>query len=184
MFQKINLNFDDLELSKIKGELQQRWGPSKAKYTVYTFADWEYFYSLHHGKINFGIRPHYAYYAEVTGDSYLWPHIDPATTCKLNYYVQTGNCTTTFYKEKDNVNLLDGPEETDAEKNSQFIVKASNDFENLDEIGSFLALPGEAYLIRVDLLHSVSQPQGVRNMISWVWHTHTFEEILESIQIL
>lgn len=183
MYQKINLHFDSLDASRLKGELLQRYGNTQTKLSNFSLSDWEYFLSLHNGKIKFAIRPHYAYYAEVQGDHYLYPHIDPETTVALNYYINTANSTTTFYKEKVDIEYLKGPEELD-EKNSHLIVKAYNDFSKLEEIGSFTAESGEAYLMRVDVLHSVSQPQGVRSMLSWRWHTHSFEEILESITLL
>lgn len=183
MFQKLNLNFTNLDVARLKGVELHRYGNPQTKYSTYDLVDWNYFLSLHNGKIKFDIRPHYAYYAEVKGDHYLYPHIDPGSTVALNYYISSANATTSFYKEKEQLDYLRTTEELD-EKNSYMVVKAYNDFEKLDLLGSFTPLPGEAYLMRVDILHSVSKPEGVRSILTWRWHTHSFEEILESIHIL
>ncbi len=183
MYQKLNLHFKNLDISRLKGDPQHKYGNPQTKYSTFSLPDWEYFLSLHSGKIKFDIRPHYAYYAEVKGDHYLYPHIDPGSTISLNYYITSANATTSFYKEKENLKYLTTTEELD-ENNSHMVVKAYNDFSKLDQIGYFTPLPGEAYLMRVDVLHAVSQPEGVRSILTWRWHTHTFEEILESIHIL
>ena len=63
------------------------------------------------------------------------------------------------------------------------------DFKNLDVIGEFKANDNESYLIRVDLLHSVTAPVGVRSMISYRWYDksygfdYSFQDIIDSIEI-
>lgn len=180
MFQKINLNFKDADVPRLKGELHQKYGNPETKLSNFLLSDWNYFLSLHNGKIKFAIRPHFAYYTEIEGDHYLYPHIDPATTVALNAYINSANSTTTFYKEKEDIKYKLGNQELD-EDDDTLIVKAFNDFSKLEEVGSFTAQSGEAYLMRVDILHSVSKPEGVRSMITYRWHTHSFEEILNSI---
>jgi hypothetical protein len=81
---------------------------------------------------------------ETVVTSPLLPHIDNGIKTNINFYISTGNCRTTFYKIK-NYN----PSPTQG-TGSMFRYK------DVESIDSFVALPGEAYLINVSIPHSVN----------------------------
>ena len=187
MFQKINLNLGQLDLVRLKGEPMEKYGPKLAKLTNHTIKDFDYFMELHKGKVEFAVMPSCAWYTEIEGTGSINPHIDPLDVLALNYYIQTGNCTTTFYEVPagSNLNFVTGRQEFD-EQDSTRTVKGILDPGLLNVIGEFTAAPGDAYLMRTDILHSVSTPNAVRKFISYRWsgNQYSFDQVLAGITLL
>ena len=188
MFKKINFKFDNLDIERIKGEQAERYGIPTCYLTHFSIKDFDYFKSLHAGKIKFHIMPSFAFYTTIKGETGLPPHIDTGTSIALNCNIEAGNTTTTFYSKGDNAEMqqVDGElENTDL----QVPIIGSLDFKNLDVIGEFKANDGDSYLIRVDMLHGVTAPVGVRSMISYRWYdkiygvSYSFQDILDSIEL-
>lgn len=185
MFNKINFKFDNLDIERIKGEQAERYGIPTCHLTHFMIKDFDYFKSLHAGKIKFHIMPSFAYYTLVEGITGLPPHIDNGTTAALNCYIEAGNTTTTFYAKNDKTKMyqVNGELFDDGEKKTHPIT-GTVDIKNLDIVGEFTANDGDSYLIRVDMLHGITAPQGVRSMISYRWYdNYSFQEILDSIEI-
>jgi len=190
MFKKINFKFDNLDIERIKGEQAERYGISTCHLTHFSIKDFDYFKSLHFGKIKFHIMPSFAYYTVIQGETGLPPHIDTGTCVALNCYIEAGNTTTTFYSKRDNteMNQIKGK---NLKENTDFQppIPGTLDFENLDVLGEFTANDGDSYLIRVDILHGVTAPVGIRSMISYRWYdkingvNYSFQDILDSIEL-
>lgn len=183
MYTKLNLHLPELDISRLKGTKLQSYGNPETKTTNYLIKDLEYFYSLHPGRLRFGIRPDYAYYITVAGTDMLWPHIDPDTSCALNYYINPADATTSFYQEKPQLQYFT-QQDYDVPDLKHLVVKGSNDLDNFDLIGSFRPEAYSCYLMRVDIWHSVSRPNGLRTMLSWRWNTASYSDVLDSIHIL
>jgi hypothetical protein len=75
------------------------------------------------------------------------PHIDNGIKSTINIYLETGNCTTHFYKF-----ATDNPKTSQVGGQSDGMIY---DEEDLIETGSFMAEPYEAWLLDVTLPHSV-----------------------------
>lgn len=73
-------------------------------------------------------------------------HTDSGIKCTINFYKETQNCITAFYKETESVKKFQIENQTDG-----YIY----DEQGLIEIGSFLAKPNEVWLLDVTIPHSV-----------------------------
>ena len=185
-FCKLNYTLKDIDVSRLKGDLAEKYGPKSTKLSHYRIKDFEYFITLHKNKIKFNIMPAVAWYTEIIGTEEIPPHIDPIDTVALNYYIETAECTTSFYtplltaEYKTTEQEFDGGTQTD-----EYTVRAVYDLSNLKFEGAFTAQPHEAYLLRPDILHSVTNPNSNRrSFISYRWRTGDFDQILNSIEIL
>jgi hypothetical protein len=185
-FYKLNFKLENIDTLRIKGNLTEKYGPANTKLSHYSIKDFDYFLSLHKNKIKFNIMPAVVWYTEIIGTEEIPPHIDPIDTVALNYYIETANCTTSFYtplptaEYKTTGQEFDGGTQTD-----EYTVRAVYDLNNLKFESTFTAQPHEAYLLRPDILHSVSNPNSNRrSFISYRWCTGDFNQILNSIEIL
>lgn len=78
---------------------------------------------------------------------YIPVHIDNEILTSINFYVQTGNAKTYFYKHKD--------KSIDVEKLPNHTDGALFKEKDLERIDSFVAQPGEVWLLNVKVPHSV-----------------------------
>jgi hypothetical protein len=79
------------------------------------------------------------------------PHTDSGIKSTINFYIQTGNCLTQFYKIS-----TDKPKTKQIKNQSDGVIYNEDD---LIRTTSFLAEPGEAWLLDVTIPHSV-KPGG------------------------
>jgi hypothetical protein len=79
------------------------------------------------------------------------PHTDSGIKSTINFYIQTGNCLTQFYKL-----AIDKPKTKQVKNQSDGLIYNEND---LIRTTSFIAEPGEAWLLDVTIPHSV-KPYG------------------------
>lgn len=183
MFRKINLNLGEIDISRIKGTPTEKYGPATIKLTHHTIRDMSYFIGLHAGKIKFAIMPDVVWYTEIEGTGMVPPHIDPMDTAALNYYIQTGSCTTTFYEPLASAEYATTQQEFNVDDVDR-TVKAVMDVSKLLVKGSFTAENNDAYLMRPDLLHSVSEPLATRKFLSYRWTGAAYDQVLNGITIL
>ena len=183
MFQKINLNLGPIDMTHIKGPPAEKYGPEDIKLTHHTILDINYFISIHAGKVKFSIMPDVVWYTEIEGTGMVPPHIDPLDTVALNYYIQTGECTTTFYKPLASAKYATTQQEFDVHDQAR-TVKAVMNLSELTELGKFTAGAGDAYFMRPDILHSVSAPTQTRKFLSYRWTGATYEQVLAATVIL
>ena len=79
-------------------------------------------------------------------NSFILPHSDSGPTAVINFYIETNNCATQFYKIKDGAE----PYQIDNQTNG-----CVYDLEDLIETESFIAQPGDIYILDVSKVHSV-----------------------------
>lgn len=163
MFNKLNLTFPIKDYSG--GDLVVSYGKF-AKLSYYTVKNSELDVSV------FKYKPAVRY-CELIGNGLLRPHIDHKISCCVNYYIESNNCTTTFYKkQKSSIPSVCYGEYTANLYN----------VEELIELDSFIAKDGECYLLNVSEIHSVTIPKfGVRKFLTFNWFDRSYEEIKESL---
>lgn len=76
------------------------------------------------------------------------PHTDSQILTTINFYINTGDCSTIFYKFRD-------PNNIDYFKLSNQTTGAIFTKDNLDVLGSFVAMPADIYLLDVTVPHSI-----------------------------
>ena len=79
-------------------------------------------------------------------NSFILPHSDSGPTAVINFYIETNNCATQFYEIKDGAE----PYQIDNQTNG-----CVYDLEDLIEAESFIAQPGDLYILDVSKVHSV-----------------------------
>jgi len=79
------------------------------------------------------------------------PHTDSGIKSTINFYIETGNCLTQFYKLS-----TDKPKTKQVKNQSDGVIYNEDD---LTRTTSFMAEPGEAWLLDVTVPHSV-KPGG------------------------
>ena len=109
-------------------------------------------------------------YAEFTGGGLVTPHIDGGNdSVALNFYLSAPGDATIFY-EKNHPDVMPYPG------------TRSYNVKDLHEIARFNAQPFDAYLLDVTKIHGIQKSGNEpRNMISYRWKKHTFEEIYNSL---
>jgi hypothetical protein len=113
-----NLSTDDfkgLEYFRISNENDHFFNIIPKKYRFY--------FDLHFLKINTNV----------------WPHIDHKTKTSINFYIDSGNCKTTFYSFIDHNKTKTIPLDT----------------KNLSETSNFIARDNDLYILDVTKPHSV-----------------------------
>jgi len=79
-------------------------------------------------------------------NSFILPHSDSGPTAVINFYIETNNCATQFYEVKDNAKAYQIENQTDG---------CVYDLDDLIETESFIAQPGDVYILDVSKVHSV-----------------------------
>lgn len=97
----------------------------------------------------------------ITVNHYLPPHVDSNIVSTINFYFQPQRCKTSFYKL--NVETPKGYYLTNQTDGHCYYP------EELDEVGSFIAEPGDAYLLDIKQIHGVlplddNKPLGPDNL--------------------
>ena len=79
-------------------------------------------------------------------NSYILPHSDSGPTAVINFYIETNNCATQFYEIKNNAEPYQIENQNDG---------CVYNLDDLVETGSFIAEPGDVYILDVSKVHSV-----------------------------
>ena len=79
-------------------------------------------------------------------NSFILPHSDSGPTAVINFYIETNNCATQFYEIKDNAESYQIENQTDG---------CVYNLDDLIETESFIAQPGDVYILDVSKIHSV-----------------------------
>lgn len=117
----------------------------------------------------FGIPPDAIAYCEFTGPGLVKPHKDDGMSVALNFYIETDNAVTIFYKES-----------TDIIDNNKLYYSEIND--SLVETGRFHADQYDCYLLDVSSIHGIQKcSDKIRTMISLRWRKHSYKDILNSL---
>ena len=79
-------------------------------------------------------------------NSFILPHSDSGPTAVINFYIETNNCATQFYEIKNNAEPYQIENQTDG---------CVYNLDDLIETESFIAQPGDVYILDVSKIHSV-----------------------------
>ena len=82
-------------------------------------------------------------------NSRVWPHTDNYITCSINFHINTENCKTIFYQEKENAQSF-------KPTTSPYITNGLYYYHrDLIPVDSFIASPYEVWLLDTSRIHSV-----------------------------
>jgi len=85
------------------------------------------------------------------------PHTDTGIKTAINFYIKTENARTIFYKENTRSEKFQIPNQTNG-----YVFKD----DNLTEADSFVALPGEAFVLNVSKIHSVKSSNTINDRVA------------------
>lgn len=176
-FKKIELTFPDINYEKLKGSPCEGYGETFRQFRI---RDLFYLHSLIKNKIKFNVKPDHAFCVEIS-EYGAEPHKDQCVTA-LNVYIDTADCTTTYWKPKTELTetIISGLHD------NTLIIKSYH-LDDLAPVASFKANVGDAYLLNVNEIHSVLKPvhdKNSRKILRWIWDTADFETVLAGIEIL
>jgi len=176
-FKKLDLLIPKIDYERLKGRPYEGYGETFRQFLI---KDPFYLHSLIKNKIKFKIRPDHIFCIEIS-EYGAEPHKDPCLTV-LNFYVDTADYTTIFWKPRTDIEetIIPGMNDDD------HIIRAYQ-LNELDPVETFKAKDGDAYLLNVNEIHSASDPisnNNTRKIIRWMWDTVDFETVLNSIKIL
>jgi hypothetical protein len=179
-FKKLNFTLPNLDISRIKGDYIEGYGPT---FKLYDIKDIEYFDNLIASKIKFHIPPVVKCFVEIS-DGGTNAHIDHHSV-SLNYYVDPATGLTLFWTPKAGVNSQVVHQILDDGTLQENTVR-SWEFEDLNFASSFMAKSHEAFLLDIKKIHSVAKFHNapMRSMLSWRWFFQDFDTIVNSIEIL
>ena len=120
----------------------------------------------------------------MTINGQLLPHVDNDLISAVNFYIDPGNYRTVFYKPKADAEYFQPKVEvsgTAVPLEEQIgYVEAVYQSDEVDEAGSFIADPGEAYLLDVREIHNV-EPLGevtIRKVLALRTKKYDYDEVL------
>ena len=108
-------------------------------------------------------------------NSIIFPHTDSNGSCAINFYMHTNKCITQFYEPKENSKAKKIKNQTDGNV---------YELSDLDMGPSFMAQPGDVYLLNVSKPHSVSPPTDeatLRTAFCLSTNKFTFSEVAKML---
>jgi len=188
-FQKINFKLPPIDMNRIITNtvvesyatqylIDKNISPTFHSYEI---KDMEYFTEIYSQKIKFNIQPDFINYTRITEDG-ATPHVDKVKSV-INYYIDSGNCVTTFWEPKD-INFVP-PGLRQLRKDGQWHESEVlvYDISQLHFACCFRALPNQAYALSTKDIHSVFKPKHdtVRTFFRFMWFDLTIDELLNNI---
>lgn len=111
-------------------------------------------------------RPDSARWVEIVGEGETGPHKDIGQMTTMNLYLETSDEVTYFWEPKENAVALDVGGAFGYSPNDLILTS------------SFKAKPGDAYLLDISKIHSVSRASSsVRKFIQLKWRNVPFSEV-------
>ena len=104
-------------------------------------------------------------------NSYILPHFDSGANAVINFYIETDNCKTQFYEIKNNAKPYQIKNQTNG---------CIYNLDDLIETESFIAQPGDVYILNVSKVHSViplNNTEINRKAICFSTDSLTFDEV-------
>ena len=183
-FKKLNFKLPELDLSRIAGgPLHEGYGPSLKGYYI---LDIDYFNGILNQYVKFNIPAELVNYTEIGDLGTYLPHTDYPMTTALNYYLDTVGGVTVFWDLKD-PNTQPSPVDRLQDSGSWDHAKAQHvQRSDVVKVCEFRANTYEPWLLNVGQYHTVVKTKSTvpRTMIRWLWSGFTFQEVLDSIEIL
>jgi hypothetical protein len=110
------------------------------------------------------------HYSLMTANGTVSPHIDSDVTVGINFYIETGDCLTTFYKKSKNSSSY----KIDVQTDGEFYLE-----DGLEVVAEFKAENNDIYLLDLKKIHSVKNEHSknfLRKTICLQSVKYTFEE--------
>ena len=124
----------------------------------------------------FGEYSQYFYTSFVNIETHVPPHTDIVDKVNINFYIETGGYKTTFYKSNDNSSKM-----TYADHGNGHV----HQLDDLEEIDSFIAMPGDVYVINGKVVHAVhSDKQLPRKFLQISTNKLEYDQVLEILNTL
>lgn len=165
----------DIDLNSLKGSISTQYPGTTTPMTLsyYYVNNYKLFYEKL--PMFMDLVPDIILIAEINGPGYLGAHRDHGPKCVLNWYVESNNDKTIFYKEKSNAK----PYIAAGEKTANIY-----NIEDIEIVDEFVAKDNEMYLLNVSEIHSVhSHNAGVRRFINLAWHNIDYNTVLQRIRM-
>lgn len=169
MFNKINLNLSEIDISELKGIQINSYGDT---FHEFELLNQSLLFEILSTKIKFDILPSRCLITDILSPG-AGPHTDAWPTA-LNYYFNAGDDITYFFNE---INNTGGYEHREVRRYPR---------NNLKIVGTFLANKDECYLLNTHRIHAVYMPvpKKTRTMLRFVWFNHNYDAVLNSINLL
>ena len=103
------------------------------------------------------------------------PHTDIVDSASINFYMETGGYTTTFYNSKD-----DSTKQVYADHGDGHVY----DIADLEVLRSFVANPGDVYLLNGKVIHGVNSGSGIRKFLQISSNDLSYNEVLNILNTL
>jgi hypothetical protein len=169
MFTKLEKTFekplyivtDPLKTFKVDGkgiDYKKIWSPEAEK--IYNVLPKRYWQDFH--------------LTVMTIDCIIPPHTDTEIITSINFYLQTEDCTTTFYKPK-----VDGIKKVQIENQTNGHIYFEDD---LIEVDSFVAKDMEVWLLDVSQIHGVKGEFNLRKAITLGTFVHKYGDVIEMLK--
>jgi hypothetical protein len=110
----------------------------------------------------------------MTIDCEVPPHTDTEILTSINFYFQTENCRTVFYKTK-----VDSPRTAQIENQTNGYIYFEDD---LEEVGSFVAKDFEIWVLDVTQIHSVKGNFNLRKAITLGSFKHNYSDTIKILK--
>jgi hypothetical protein len=182
MFKKLDFTLD-IDFEKIKNDqMIESYGGTFFSYAI---KDMEYFNSILKKNVKFNITPFSINYTEISKEG-AQPHTDGPLVA-LNYYLQTNGDATLFWESTTpDIKILPPNQGLDGGPVNENSTVLGYDATKLKLVNYFIAKDNDAYLFDVSKIHSISGKDYnfVRRFIRIFWENVTFDEVLNSIEIL
>jgi hypothetical protein len=179
MYKELNLTLkDNLDFDRLRGPMVVQYAANPAiSLSYFKLKDPAYLKSIFLKESPFGIGPDRVQISEMSGEGHLNPHTDDNVRVCANYYVEPNGATTYWYNKKPTSNPINA-----ARKNSGIPSGKVYMFDDLECVDSFTAKQNDCYLLDVQQIHSVKNPNnGTRRFITFQWYDATFQDVLDSI---
>jgi hypothetical protein len=111
------------------------------------------------------------YTSFVRVDASVPPHTDIVDRVNINFYIETGNYQTTFYTGSDNSVRLTYADHGDGHA---YLI------EELEPIDSFVAVPGDVYVLNGKIIHGVASADNLaRKFLQVSTNQLEYDQVLE-----
>jgi len=182
MFKKLDFTLD-IDFDRIKNDqMMESYGDT---FFSYPLKDVEYFNDILSRSIKLNLQPYAINYTEISKEG-AGPHSDGPIVA-LNYYLKTNGEATLFWEPKvSNIKVLPPIQGLDGGPINYNTSVVGFESSELKLSNYFVAKPNDAYLIDASFIHSIIKRDHtiVRRFIRFFWENATFDEVLNSIEIL
>lgn len=115
-------------------------------------------------------RHFYSSYVRIEAD--VPAHTDIVDSVSLNFYIEAGGYKTSFYKSNG------GPKQTYADHGDGHVYLP----DDLEELDSFIASPGDVYLLNGKVIHGVAAGQGTRQFLQLSTNDLDYQQVLDILK--